>query len=89
MKPSGSSGFYVVAYAPRRGLPVEDYNDFPLGMVLNFHDVQATITLGNFPPGLVLQAPGGQPCVVVGQYGNQEFRPLTPAVISKEEKHET
>ena len=69
----------VVAYQPQRGIEMEDYLDFPIGRKFGKEDLKAMAKLGHFPPGLVLQIPGGHPCVVVGKYGTrqhvEEFKP--------------
>lgn len=41
--------------------------------------------MGIFPPGLILWHPDGQPCMVVGMYGNQVFRPLMEVILEMRE----
>ena len=68
--------YLVVGYAPREGVLYEDYRDFPPGMRLRFLELKTGIEQGIFPPGLIVMHLRGQPCVVVGRYGDEEWRPL-------------
>ena len=72
---------YVVGYAPRGSVLYEDLEDFPVGTVLNWEEVKCGVNEGTFPPGLILQVPGGDPCVVVGRYGELEVVPLMQHVL--------
>jgi hypothetical protein len=62
----------VVGYQPRAGTPLEEYSDFPIGMKLSFEDVDKMTDIGHFPPGIILQARGGRPCVVRGAYFEEQ-----------------
>lgn len=75
----------MAGYAPRDGIPMRDYEDFPPGSAFSLYEVREGIEMGIFPPGLIVWHPQGQPCVVVGQYGNQEFRPLLEAILEVRE----
>jgi len=76
---------YVVGYAPRGSKLYEDLEDFPVGMHLNWEEVKCGVFQGTFPPGLILQVPGGEPCVVVGHYGELRVEPLMEYVLGKKE----
>ena len=75
---------YVVGYAPRGSVLYEDLEDFPVGTVLNWEEVKCGVNEGTFPPGLILQVPGGEPCVVVGRYGELEVMRLAEFVMGEE-----
>lgn len=68
MKPN----IFVVGYRPRRDVPLEDYPDFPIGRQFNWLELEAMTDQGVLPPGVILQARGGRPCVVVGSYGQEQ-----------------
>ncbi|MFA5368113.1 MAG: hypothetical protein WC333_09560 [Dehalococcoidia bacterium] len=63
----------VVGYQPRQGTPLDDYSDFPIGQVFSLEDVDKMTDLGHFPPGIILQAKGGKPCVVRGHYFDTQY----------------
>lgn len=75
---------YVMGYAPRGSVMYEDLEDFPVGTVLNWEEVEAGVNLGTLPPGLILQIPGGDPCVLVGRYGELEVMKLAEFVMGEE-----
>lgn len=75
--------FFVVGYQPKAGVLSAEYGDFPVGMVLNFEEVKTGIEQGIYPPGLILQHPKGRACVVIGKYGDQEFKPLIEGIEKK------
>jgi hypothetical protein len=77
---------YVMGYAPRESKLYEDLEDFPVGTRLNFEEVKAGVNLGTLPPGLILQIPGGDPCVLVGRYGELEVMRLAEFVMGDEWK---
>lgn len=66
-------GFEVAGYAFRRGIPEEDYFDFPVGMRINSEELQAGVRLGVYPPGLRIWH-GGDAFEVVGGYGQRRQR---------------
>lgn len=66
-------GFEVAGYAFRRGIPKEDYFDFPVGMRINAEELQAGVRLGVYPPGLMIWH-GGDAFEVVGGYGQRRQR---------------
>jgi hypothetical protein len=68
MKPS----IYVVGYQPKPGIPISDYLDFCVGSQFGWLEVESMTKQGVFPPGIILQAKGGCPCVIVGPYGHQQ-----------------
>ena len=70
-----------MGYAPRGSVLYEDLEDFPVGTVLNWEEVKCGVNEGTFPPGLILQIPGGEPCVVVGRYGELRVVPLIQHVL--------
>jgi hypothetical protein len=74
---------YVVGYAPRESKLYEDLEDFPIGTVFKWEEVRCGVNDGIFPPGLILQVPGGEACVVVGRYGEQEVVRLLEHVVGK------
>lgn len=75
---------YVVGYAPRGSKLYEDLEDFPVGTVFGWEEVKCGVNEGTFPPGLILQVPGGEACVVVGRYGEQEVMRLAEFVMGEE-----
>ena len=77
---------YVVGYAPRGSVMYEDLEDFPVGMHLNWEEVKSGVYMGTLPPGLILQIPGGEPCVLVGRYGALEVMPLMKWVLGDSSK---
>lgn len=66
----------VVGYAPNSDIVdpeiLADYQDFPVGSVLELEDARACLKRGVFPPGLVLYSPGGRVGRVTGCYGNED-----------------
>lgn len=68
MKPN----IFVVGYQPQPGIPMEDYTDFGINMKFNWLEIEEMVNQGVLPPGIILQAMGGKPCVIVGKYGTQQ-----------------
>jgi hypothetical protein len=62
----------VIAYQPVNGTPLEDYQDFPIGMEFSIDEIDQLTDMGHLPPGIVLRGElagkMSQPCVVKGHY---------------------
>lgn len=68
---------FVVGYQPRESILPDDYRDFRVGARFDFVEAAEMARAGVFPPGIILQAPGGYPCVIEGAYEtNQVAVPL-------------
>jgi len=68
---------FVVGYQPRESILPDDYRDFRVGTRFDFVEAVEMARAGVFPPGIILQAPGGTPCVIEGAYEtNQVAVPL-------------
>jgi hypothetical protein len=59
---------FVVGYQPRESILPDDYSDFRVGARFDFNEAVEMARAGVFPPGIILQAPGGYPCVIEGGY---------------------
>jgi hypothetical protein len=59
---------FVVGYQPRESILPDDYRDFRVGAKFDFVEAVEMARAGVFPPGIILQAPGGVPCVIKGGY---------------------
>lgn len=71
---------FVVGYQPRESILPDDYSDFRVGAKFDFVEAVVMAKQGVFPPGIILQVPGGYPCVIRGGYGeNQTAVPLEAA----------
>lgn len=71
----------MVGYSPRGSVIYEDLQDFPVGMHLNWEEVKCGVDQGTLPPGLILQVPGGDACVLVGRYGELRVEKLMDWVL--------
>lgn len=62
-----NSHLVVAGFQPVNGIPREDYQDF-LGAVINSEEIKYGLSLGVFPPGLILQSKKSGAYVVFGNY---------------------
>ena len=70
------AGVYVSdGFLPVKGIPVEDYNDWPKGNVIayNREELEAGMAMGCYPPGLIFHRAGGmgKRHVMSGVYGER------------------
>lgn len=62
----------AVGFHPAAGIPREDYLDF-IGGTYNLDEIKAGLSLGVYPPGLIIaNLDGSQPAVVLGDYDTRQ-----------------
>jgi len=62
----------VVGYQPRESILPDDYADFRIGTRFGWEETKNMAQMGVFPPGIILQTPGGYPCVIEGAYETEQ-----------------
>ena len=59
---------HVVGYQPIGSVLREDYEEYRIGAEYTLLELDAMLGQGVIPPGTILQAVGGVPCIVRGNY---------------------